>query len=499
MSKVNKTSKSHRHSRRVLIVDDQEIHLRVFEARLIASGFEVQLAQRAVDAWNLLVQGGEEGLPHLIILDVMMPDVSGFELLDDIKSDERFKYIPVLVVTSLSKSRHRARAFALGAEDFLTKPINASELLARVRHLTDIGQFAERETNRDLEQGKGAVVLVGRRVATASVLENLREEGYICSHIATGEEMLTRIEQSPPDLILLASDLPSMDAITTCQKIKSNPRATHVPVMMVLTATATPANDASHASQTSNPSQTNRNVGDSVGDNVGDSVSDSDITTEASLLPARDRIAIWNADADDIIDNRTSEVEFLARIRRLLRKKQQQDAFLDHYDLLMQRAITDPLTGLYNRTYLDDIISREMTLSYRSARPISFLLIDVDRFKLVNSRYGHRIGDELLKDIALLIKQHVRATDVVSRYNNETFALALYDSEQRTALEVAKRICRSVAQKHWSWVDANLSVTVSIGMASYPRSNNEQADLIELAERALYQAQRLGRNRVVYI
>lgn len=476
---MSRASKSRRHNRRVLIVDDQEINLRVFEARLIASGFEVQLAQRAVDAWNLLVQAGEEALPHLIILDVMMPDVSGFELLDDIKSDERFKYIPVLVVTSLSKSRHRARAFALGAEDFLTKPINASELLARVRHLTDIGQFADRETNRDLEQGKGAVVLVGRRFVAESVLEDLREEGYICSNVATGEEMLTRIEQSPPDLILLANDLPSMDALSTCQKIKSNPRATHIPVMMVLTPTADTAATRSDMS--------------------ADVSSDIEVTAERGVAPTRDRLAIWNADADDIIDETTSEVEFTARVHRLLRKKQQQDAFLDHYDILMQRAITDPLTGLYNRTYLDDIISREMTLSYRSARPISFLMIDIDRFKLVNNRYGHRIGDELLKDISMLIKQHVRVSDVVSRYGGEEFAIALYDSEQRAALEVAKRICRSIAQKRWSWVDANLSVTVSIGMASYPRKNNEQADLIELAERALYQAKRLGRNRVVYI
>jgi diguanylate cyclase (GGDEF)-like protein len=140
-----------------------------------------------------------------------------------------------------------------------------------------------------------------------------------------------------------------------------------------------------------------------------------------------------------------------------------------------------------------------MTLSYRSARPISFLLVDVDRFQVVNNRYGHRMGDEMLKDIAILIKHHVRTTDVVSRYGGEEFALALYDSEQAAALEIAKRICRSVAQKRWSWVDANLSVTVSIGMASYPRKNNEQVNLIELAERALYQAKRLGRNRVVYI
>jgi len=330
-------------------------------------------------------------------------------------------------------------------------------------------------------------VLVGRRFVAESVLEDLREEGYICSNVATGEEMLTRIEQSPPDLILLANDLPSMDALSTCQKIKSNPRATHIPVMMVLTPTADTAATRSDMSA------------DVSSDMSADVSSDIEVTAERGVAPTRDRLAIWNADADDIIDETTSEVEFTARVHRLLRKKQQQDAFLDHYDILMQRAITDPLTGLYNRTYLDDIISREMTLSYRSARPISFLMIDIDRFKLVNNRYGHRIGDELLKDISMLIKQHVRVSDVVSRYGGEEFAIALYDSEQRAALEVAKRICRSIAQKRWSWVDANLSVTVSIGMASYPRKNNEQADLIELAERALYQAKRLGRNRVVYI
>jgi len=478
---VSKASRSHKHSRRVLIVDDQEINLRVFEARLIAGGFDVQLAQRAVDAWNILDKANEETLPHLIILDVMMPEVSGFELLDDIKSDERFKYIPVLVVTSLSKSRHRARAFALGAEDFLTKPINASELLARVRQLTDIGQFSDRETNRELERGKGTVVFVGRQMAAEGILEELRNEGYLCSQVATGEEILTRLELSPPDLILLASELPSIDALTTCKKIKSNPRAIHIPVMMVFTD-----------GRADNANTNSLNQIDKV----------TDLTVQATSQTAKhDRIAIWDADADDIIDETTSDVEFSARVRRLLRKKQQQDAFLDHYDVLMQRAITDPLTGLYNRMYLDDIISREMTLSYRSARPISFLIIDVDRFKLINSRYGYRVGDEVLKDIAMLIKQHVRASDVVARYGGEEFAIALYDSEQQSALEIAKRICRSVAQKQWSWLDSNLAITVSIGMASYPRKskNSEQTDLIELTQRALYQAKRLGRNRVVYI
>ena len=478
---MSKASRSHKHSRRVLIVDDQEINLRVFEARLIAGGFDVQLAQRAVDAWNILDKANEETLPHLIILDVMMPEVSGFELLDDIKSDERFKYIPVLVVTSLSKSRHRARAFALGAEDFLTKPINASELLARVRQLTDIGQFSDRETNRELERGKGTVVFVGRQMAAEGILEELRNEGYLCSQVATGEEILTRLELSPPDLILLASELPSIDALTTCKKIKSNPRAIHIPVMMVFTD-----------GRADNANTNSLNQIDKV----------TDLTVQATSQTAKhDRIAIWDADADDIIDETTSDVEFSARVRRLLRKKQQQDAFLDHYDVLMQRAITDPLTGLYNRMYLDDIISREMTLSYRSARPISFLIIDVDRFKLINSRYGYRVGDEVLKDIAMLIKQHVRASDVVARYGGEEFAIALYDSEQQSALEIAKRICRSVAQKQWSWLDSNLAITVSIGMASYPRKskNSEQTDLIELTQRALYQAKRLGRNRVVYI
>jgi diguanylate cyclase (GGDEF)-like protein len=165
----------------------------------------------------------------------------------------------------------------------------------------------------------------------------------------------------------------------------------------------------------------------------------------------------------------------------------------------MQRAITDPLTGVYNRTYLDDILAREMTLSYRSARPISFLMIDIDHFKLVNDRYGHRVGDEVLKDIALLIKRHVRASDVVARYGGEEFAVALYDSEQDAALEIARRICRSTAQKRWTWIDDNLNITISIGMASYPHKDGENTELVELADRALYQAKRLGRNRVVYI
>ncbi|MEM6431829.1 MAG: diguanylate cyclase, partial [Deinococcota bacterium] len=391
-------------SRRVLIVDDQEINLRVFEARLMASGFDVQLAQRAVDAWNMLVQAEDDMLPHLIILDVMMPDVSGFELLDNIKRNARFKYIPVLIVTSLAKARHRARAFALGADDFLTKPINASELLARVRYLTDVGQFSDRETSRELARGQGVMVFVGNHKTMQHLISAFYEEDFSLKTVPSGEEVLTLINQTPPDIIIMNYDLPGMNALEICRKIKDNPRATHIPVILWLNMARYPNKMLNYK-------------------------------------------PIWDADIDDVLTGPLRRDALLARVRSLLRKKQHQDSFLEHYDLLMQRAITDPLTGIYNRTYLDDILAREMTLSYRSARPISFLMIDIDFFKSVNDRYGHRIGDEILKDIALLIKRHVRASDVVARYGGEEFAVALYDSEQDAALEVARRICRSTAQK----------------------------------------------------
>jgi diguanylate cyclase (GGDEF)-like protein len=164
---------------------------------------------------------------------------------------------------------------------------------------------------------------------------------------------------------------------------------------------------------------------------------------------------------------------------------------------LREQAHRDPLTGLYNRRYLDATLARELARSAREAQPLSLMLIDIDHFKQVNDRYGHQAGDEVLKQLAALLNEQARSTDVVCRFGGEEFLLLLPNMPQDMALERAE---------HWRANFAALTVpcglvqvqaTLSIGIASYPEHGTLPDELIHHADLALYRAKADGRNRVV--
>lgn len=437
-----------RRPRRILIVDDQDVNLRLFEARLVPSGFEVQLAQSAREAWRLLEAGAPEVLPHLILLDIMMPEVSGFEMLAELKADERFRPIPVLVITALTDRADRAKAFDLGAEDFLSKPVNAAELIARARNLTDLGQQPLPPPDAPRADA-GHVLLIGSGHDTRSAAEQLRSASYRVDVMDRGEAALASIEQCVPDIVLMEVLLGDANAFDVCRQIKAEPRALHVPVVML-----------AHGEQ------------------------------------SQARASGWEAGADDFLTQPLDTYELLARVRSLIKKKWRYDELYENYDQLLKRSITDPLTGLYNRTYLDEVVRRETAMSRLSGQPFSFLMIDIDHFKRINDTYGHMVGDQVLIEFSELLKQQVRASDLVARYGGEEFAMVLHHTETDDALGVARRICTNTEATDWRHLGVDETITTSIGLASYAPPDMHHTDLIGLADKALYDAKERGRNRV---
>lgn len=163
---------------------------------------------------------------------------------------------------------------------------------------------------------------------------------------------------------------------------------------------------------------------------------------------------------------------------------------------LHEQANRDPLTGLYNRRYLDGTLERELARCKREGHPLSLMLLDIDHFKSINDTYGHQAGDEVLRRLADLLAHQARAGDVACRYGGEEFLLLLPNMPLAAALERAERWRRSFADGEMAFGELRLRATLSVGIAAYPGHGTEAARLIRQADEALYRAKARGRNRI---
>ena len=167
------------------------------------------------------------------------------------------------------------------------------------------------------------------------------------------------------------------------------------------------------------------------------------------------------------------------------------------YERVQELAITDGLTGIYVRRHFIERLNEELARCKKHGFELSLLMIDLDHFKLCNDTYGHLVGDIALKEIAKIMKEHVRQVDLVGRYGGEEFVIALPDTDKKSAINVAERIRSSVEKHKFRAYDETIAITISIGVANFPENGEEIPTLIDRADQSLYKAKEEGRNRVV--
>ena len=163
---------------------------------------------------------------------------------------------------------------------------------------------------------------------------------------------------------------------------------------------------------------------------------------------------------------------------------------------LQEQAIRDPLTGLYNRRYLDETLERELSRAKREGYPISLTMIDLDHFKLVNDTYGHKAGDEVLITLSALLQSQAREGDIPCRYGGEEFVLVLPRMPLEVASQRAEQWREAFANMTTRHGEFEIGATMSIGLATYPDHAATAEDLIDSADQALYKAKAAGRNRL---
>jgi two-component system cell cycle response regulator len=190
--------------------------------------------------------------------------------------------------------------------------------------------------------------------------------------------------------------------------------------------------------------------------------------------------------------------ELMARVKTQLRKKRYADKLRHNMQLSLEMAITDQLTGLHNRRYM----ARHLDTLMRNAgeaKPISFLIMDIDYFKSVNDTHGHDVGDEVLREFASRISANVRGIDLACRYGGEEFVVVMPDTDTAFAYTVAERLRQSIELAPFAISRAphKINVTASIGIASSSGGADSSDKLLHRADQALYRAKREGRNRVI--
>ncbi|HEY2009275.1 MAG TPA: PleD family two-component system response regulator [Rhizomicrobium sp.] len=449
---------------RVLVVDDILSNVKLLEAKLTAEYFEVITAFNGQECLNKM----DAGAPDIVLLDVMMPGMDGFEVCRRIKSNPRTAHVPVVMVTALDQPSDRVAGLEAGADDFLTKPVDDAALFARVRSLvrlkmmTDelrmrestgqgMGLIDPAETLIETNQSGRILVIEDRAESVAWFTSALTPKHEVAS-ADTFEEALVRVKGGDYDLIVVSLGMRGFDGLRLCSQLRSLPEGRHVPILVV--------------------------------------VSDGDRRKLTQAL---------EMGVNDYLTRPVDKNELVARVRTQLRKKRYADRLRHNVQLSLEMAITDQLTGLHNRRYMSRHLDTLLGNAKKNGRPLAFVIMDIDFFKHVNDTHGHDIGDEVLREFAARINANVRGIDLACRYGGEEFVVAMPDTDLAFACNIAERLRQSIETTpvKISRAPGELNITISIGIAKAEGENDTAEALLHRADQALYRAKRTGRNKVV--
>jgi two-component system cell cycle response regulator len=202
---------------------------------------------------------------------------------------------------------------------------------------------------------------------------------------------------------------------------------------------------------------------------------------------------------NDYLTRPVDKNELVARVRTQLRRKRYADKLRQNVHMSVEMAMTDQLTGLYNRRYMARHLETLLPSLSGAGKTLAFLIIDVDHFKRVNDTWGHDIGDEILREFARRISANVRGMDLACRFGGEEFVVIMPDTDAAIAYSVAERLRASVECTPFpiSRAPGALNITVSVGIAGSEGPQDTADALLRRADQALYRAKHTGRNRVV--
>ncbi len=447
---------------RILVVDDVEANVRLLEAKLTLEYYDVLTCQDGASALRLAAS--EQ--PDIILLDVMMPGMDGFETCRRLKADPKTNHIPVVLVTALDGREDRIKGLEAGADDFVTKPLDDIVLFARVRSLTRLklvmDELREREENgrRLGVTTDGAARLRGSGGRVLIVDDNARQAERIAAELirehrpSVETDAATGLAASRDgiDLMIINVAAAGFDGLRLVAQVRSAEPTRHLPILAIV-----------------------------------------DPADRPRLVKALE------LGVNDILVRPVDPEELSARARTQVRRKRYSDFLKEKLDYSLEMAVTDALTGLHNRRYMSGQLQAFVGRAVQGGEPVSLLVLDIDHFKKVNDGFGHDAGDEVLREFAVRLATNVRAVDLPCRMGGEEFVVIMPGTGLEDAHRIAERIRRDVGSTPFRVMGGqeHLTVTISIGVATTLGPGDTADALMKRADEGVYEAKATGRDRVI--
>jgi two-component system cell cycle response regulator len=453
---------------RILVVDDVVQNVRLLEAKLSAEYYSVFPTFSGIECLEKV----KEIQPDIILLDVMMPEMDGFETCRRLKEDPETAHIPVVMVTALSEMSDRVQGLAAGATDFLTKPIDEVHLMARVKSLIRVKVMLDELRLRDKtgsqlgmldnsplspnEVVTGNIIIIDDDIVQQRDLQNALANIGHSVNLADPDDAMQSCIDNTYELIIISTMLDEQDGLRLAMQIRSAEPTRQIPIMILV---------------------------------------DED---DKPILIKGLEIGI-----DDYITTPVDKNELIARCNTQIRRKKYQKALQSSHEESLSAAIIDPLTKLHNRRYLDAHLQNITHESLEKSIQLSLFTIDIDHFKQVNDRpgWGHDIGDEVLIEVAERIRKSIRSTDLATRPGGEEFVVVLPGTDIRTAEIIAERTRHNMSATPItiSAEPGACIITVSIGVSTLNFAQDTPATLLKRSDEGLFRAKDEGRDRVIVV
>lgn len=426
----------------ILVVDDTLINLQLLKTILSEEKYQIHVAQNGIQALKKVAAVR----PDLILLDVMMPGMDGFETCTHLKSSQETEDIPVIFLTARTATKDIVKGFEFGAVDYVTKPFQAAELLARVRIHLELRRKEKKllQLSRAVEQSPVSVMITD--------LEGTIEYANPKFSLITGYSFAEVRGQNSwivkkPDATPVEEYRELWEKITSGQEWQGEfQNKKKNGELYWEAASITP-------------------IKDSKGKFTHFLAIEEDITLKKHL--------------EELVKKRTDE---LHRVNVELDARNRELSIL---------STTDQLTGLFNRHYLEEKARELIHRCERFGENLALLMLDVDHFKAVNDNFGHDVGDDVLVNIAHVLREYTRKVDVAGRWGGEEFMI-LFQTDAPGAVVMAEKLRHAVMEKHHEKAG---KITASFGVTQYV-SGDSMDSLSKRADQALYLAKEHGRNRV---
>ncbi len=448
---------------RILVVDDVQPNLKLLATRLNAEYFELLTATNGLDAIAVCEKGGCD----IVLLDVMMPGMDGFEVCRRLRTGPDTAHLPIVLVTALDRSADRVRGLEAGADDFLTKPVDEVALVARVRSLARLkliidelrsrarhgaaaGFVESIETLRPDASDRGRVLLVDdQRSSFERIVKALSPHHDVIVTRTPSEALATACEENV-DLMIISLGLGAFDGLRLCSQGRSHEPTRNLPILLI-----------------------------------------ADRDDRQKVLRGLE------LGVNDYLSRPIEQSELLARVRTNIRQKRYADRLRQSVQQSMELALYDPLTGLNNRRSFERRLPAMIETARQRGAPLTMMILDIDYFRRVNDSHGHDAGDQVLKGFAAQLKGIVRGGDLLCRLGGEEFVAVMPGVDAAHSAQIAERARRTVQSKEFliGGAGGSVSITVSIGLAEW-RGQCDSVELYRRADRALYLSKSAGRNRV---